>query len=373
MNRVVDGMPVTAASVAERMTRGRQWGAESLVLVLEGFAIRLRSNDGALLQRLRRYFAPVVGDGNLPADVTVLIVEAPATDLDLSFADWTREPGKTGRKDAYVDLPDGRVIRKVRTGMVFLQSSEHRIARGPCTACESQVINFIVSQYMNHLQQRGALICHASGLVLDGRCLAIAGLSGGGKSTLNLMLMEDPESRFLTNDRLFLSTGPSGITARGIPKLPRINPGTILGNPRLHPMLPPERRAALEAMPAGALWALEEKHDVDIAALYGADRIALSAPLSAFLVLNWRRDSGAPCRIDTVDLASRPDLLGAIMKSPGPFFQSLAGDFIADDADLTPGPYLAMLRDRPIYEASGSIDFDAAMEFCLSLLREGDG
>ena len=45
----------------------------------------------------------------------------------------------------------------------------------------------------------------------------------------------------------------------GIPKLPRINPGTALNNPSLRSILSPERRAELEGVDAGELWSLEEK------------------------------------------------------------------------------------------------------------------
>ena len=118
-------------------------------------------------------------------NATRLIVEALEVRLVLSatgfdfggahdgpeFIDWAREPGKTGRKDSYLDLDGGRLVRKVRTGMVFLQSAGERIAAGPCLRYDNQVINFINAQYMNWLQNQGWLICHASGLVTGGRCL----------------------------------------------------------------------------------------------------------------------------------------------------------------------------------------------------------
>jgi len=63
--------------------------------------------------------------------------------MDFDFKDWTREFGKSGRKDSYVDIEDARLIHKVRTGMVFLQSSDQKIAAGPCLQNDNQVINFI--------------------------------------------------------------------------------------------------------------------------------------------------------------------------------------------------------------------------------------
>ena len=76
---------------------------------------------------------------------------------------------------------------------------------------------------MNWLQRQGWLICHASALVYKDKGFGIAGFSGGGKSTLMLHLMANPEMSYLTNDRLFIHNTAEGVLSRGIPKLPRVN------------------------------------------------------------------------------------------------------------------------------------------------------
>ena len=63
--------------------------------------------------------------------------------------------------------------------------------------------------------------------------------------------------------------------------------------------------------------------------------------------------------LQRVDLAERHDLLGAIMKSPGPFYQYADGSFYQDDMSFDEQAYLNTLKEIPVYEASGSIDFDA--------------
>ena len=116
------------------------------------------------------------------ADIEVIAVERPALDIEESlgvrFVDWAREPGKKGRKDAYVDLTDGRLVRKVRTGLLFLQRDGAVIAAGPCRQHPNQVINFVNAQYMNRLQQQGWLICHAAALTANERAIGFAGFSG---------------------------------------------------------------------------------------------------------------------------------------------------------------------------------------------------
>lgn len=337
----------------------------ALTLQLGECALRLSSNSAALIDRLARYFAHVTGTPG-ENDIEVVAIEREAPTLDVEFVDWKREPGKTGRKDSYCDLPGARLVRKVRTGMLFLQSESERIAAGPCLRHDNQVINFVNAQYMNWLQQRGWLICHAAGLVHQGQALGIAGFSGGGKSTLMLNMLENPAVNYLTNDRLFVRRAPDRVEAVGIPKLPRINPGTIVHSRRLQPLIPAGERETLLAMPGEALWQLEEKYDVMIDELYGRDRITPHATLGAFLVLNWRRDSAQPLQLQRVDLAARTDLLGAIMKSPGPFYQHADGRFHLDSAPFDEQAYLDVLTGTAVFEAAGRIDFDRLAERCLA-------
>jgi len=355
-------MNINAHDIAERMYQDTELCDGEVVLDLQGYRIGLRSNSPELLETLGIYFAHTLGQG--PADLTVTAIEREANDYGCNFTDWKREPGKTGRKDAYVDLADARLVQKVRTGMVFLQHPDHPIAAGPCLQNDNQVINFINAQYMNHLQQNNALICHASGLCANGKTLGIAGFSGGGKSTLMLHLMAHKGTQYLTNDRLFLMDGK----AIGIPKLPRVNPGTMLHDENLIDLLPADRRAELETLSPAELWDIEEKYDVFVEDVYGDGKIVDQAPIKHFLILNWKRDASTPCDIQEVKLMERKNLLDAVMKSPGPFYQYKDGTFYQDDTRLDAAPYLEQLKDVKVFEATGRIDFDYAQEFCLQHL-----
>ena len=363
-------IPADAAAAANLLIGQARTLDRPLSFSANGLNLVIRSNSQALLDRLDAYFA------HLPPTPTkepleIIAVERPVMETGLPFTDWRREPGKTGRKDAWVDLADGRLLLKVRTGMLFLQSEGQRVAAGPCLTHDNQLINFINSQIMNRLQQQGWLICHAAALGREGGALALAGFSGGGKSTLMLKLLESPEYAYLTNDRLFLKAEEAGVEAVGIPKLPRINPGTLIHNPRLAPLLSEARRQELMALPKPALWELEEKHDVDVAGLYGADRIDTSTPrpLAALVILNWSRESTQPTRLEPVDLNHRKDLLPAVMKSPGPFYQDTEGRFQRDDDPLPEARYLQMFQPVKVFEASGRIDFDRLVSLCSDLVE----
>jgi len=356
--------PASVVGAARALRGETELSDETLHLGLGACRLRVRSNAPELITLLRGYFAHVAAEPGEP-DLDIVAIEREPPDLGLKFIDWKREPGKTGRKDAYVDLAEGRLVLKVRTGMVFLQSQSERIAAGPCIRYDNQVINFINAQYMNWLQNQECLICHASGLVKDDRCLAIAGLSGGGKSTLMLRLMDDPSVSYLTNDRLFVHPANDHCEAIGIPKLPRINPGTIVHNKALHGLMSDEQRQMFLAMPSAELWSVEDKYDVHVEQVYGEYRIRARAPLHAFLVLNWDRDTDMPLQVARVDLEDRKGLLGAIMKSPGPFYQFSDGSFFTDTMELNEQAYLRALDGVAIYEASGNVDFDDMSQRCI--------
>ena len=346
---------------------------ERLMLGLEDCTLALCSNSSALIEELREYFGAYVVDEGV-ADIEVIAVERPALDieeaLDVRFVDWAREPGKQGRKDAYADLTDGRLVRKVRTGLLFLQRDGLVIAAGPCRQHPNQVINFVNAQYMNRLQQQGWLICHAAASTANERAIGFAGFSGRGKSTLMLHLMEEPGVGYLTNDRLFIRRQDESVRARGIPKLPRVNPGTIIGNPQLHGLISQVEHDHFAAMPRDQLWELEQKHDVHIDRVYGPGRIGPESPLSAFVVLNWQRDESSIATLDQIELAERGDLLATIMKSPGPFYQYSDGHFHADDTAFDDTAYLQALHGVPVFEVTGGIDFPGISARVAELLTQ---
>ena len=341
---------------------------ERLCLRLQHYRLAIRSNSAALLQRLQMYFAHLLEPSCDQVRAEVIAIERGLIDTNLAFADWKREPGKTGRKDAIHDFTGGRLVCKVRTGMLFLQSEQALVAAGPCVEYDNQVINFINSQFLNWLQHDGCLLCHAAALSRQGRGLAIAGLSGGGKSTLMLNLLEDQATAFVSNDRLLLRLQQGEARVTGIPKLPRINPGTIVNNPRLFPLIDADSREKLLQMDKNELWKLEQKYDVDITALFGPGRIQHETGLHRFLVLNWQHDAAEQVQISRVDLAQRRDLLAAIMKPSGPFYVDAAGRFNTDDAMPDASDYVAALEPVQVFEATGRVDFAHLGKLCVDRL-----
>ncbi len=344
---------LSAANVLEQLDLAVA-GEEAFSLKVGEIGIRVLCPE-PLRGKLMTYFDDALSDE--AGAVTVHLLPNQSLTPEPAWTDWLREGGKVGRKDAVCDLDGARLIRKVRSGVTFFQSFNRAVAFGPLEQNESTVINFINTQILNIALREGWQLAHAAAVTNGERTLAISGLSGGGKSTSILRLMDIDALSFLSNDRVLMKGGAPA-RALGIPKQPRINPGTILGNPRLAGMLTEARVAELNAMAPADLWSLEQKHDLVIRDVYGAGRVRFDGPLTDFWVLNWSHTSEQNTRITEVDLASRPDLLQAIMKSPGPFYQHTDGSFELNGNAPDPAPYLEALNSVRVCEVSGKVDFD---------------
>ena len=360
------GSALTAAALFSALAT-RYPPSHELGLNVGGVTLLVRSNRATLIAELAAYFADLTAPPAPPADLSVVAIEAEPPHLPLAFRDWPREPGKVGKKERYADLPDGRVVLKSRTGMQFLLSKNGLMAVGPCLANVNQVINFMISEYIGKRLGEGWALCHAAAVALDGQGIGIAARAGGGKSTLALHLMSAGLS-FVSNDRLLVRGAGAFSEAAGVPKMPRVNPGTLLHNPDLRRLLPNERRLALERLSPSELWRLEEKYDVLVRDVYGPGRCLYRAPLRALIVLNWAHDASGPACFEHVRLAERLDLLDLIMKSPGVFHHDARGRGTPATDRPDPGAYVRALANVVVYEATGKAEFDVGVGFCRRLL-----
>lgn len=356
----------------ERLTAGRHT-PHVVRLALPDCPLDLATNDLDLVAKLIRYFGPLVdrSPNPPPAAIRVVALEGPEVHIDLPFEAKSPDPGKRRIKEESIDLADGRIVRKRLTGMHFLFGGAENFAVGPCTPNDNQIINFINNRYMQRCIAGGALLCHAAGVAQGTRGLAMAGFAGMGKSTLSLHTLALGHN-FVSNDRLMLrrvarpsQAGPGSVEMLGIPKLPRVNPGTVLNNPALAPVMSTVEREAAARLPIEELWHLEQKYDIFLDDCFGPNRFQLAAEMSGLVMLNWRRDGG-PLAIHRVDLAERPDLVDAFRKSLGLFYDG------PDAAERERAqPYVEIMRGCPVFEFTGGVDFDAAAKACDRFLRTG--
>ena len=337
---------------------GRQPLERSLLLDFGEAVVDLKTNSAALLEELGSYFEGFIAAEDRRPSCEVLAVDMPAPDWKLDLEVRPPEPGKFKIKEEFLDFPDGRLVRKRLTDVHFLFGPGLNLALGPCLDNANQVVNFINNRLIQDELDHGALLAHAAAVSLGDRGLALAGFAGMGKSTLALHLMSRGLT-FVSNDRLLIRE--NGLM-RGVPKLPRINPGTALNNPDLASVIPNDEREIFEKMATDEIWDLEHKYDVKISECFGPGRFDLTGRLHALTILNWNRNETGP-RIRPVDLAARPDLLQAVRKDPGLFFQPQG-----HAPDYSEGAYLERLQEVAVFEITGGVDFQAAASACLDNL-----
>ncbi len=332
-------------------------------LLFGGCCIEVVSNSKELLEDLKHYYKDFVVSSD-SAHISVTAIEAPVLDMGYSYTVKQPDPGKSKIKEEYDDFLDGRIVRKRLTGMHFLFGGGQHLAVGPAVENSNQVINFINNRYIQWLVDQGYFLAHAAGIEWKGKGIGFAGFSGMGKSTLALHLMSRG-GNFISNDRLLVKKNNQSVEMLGIPKLPRINPGTALNNPDLEKVIPENEKVGFKDLTKEMLWNLEHKYDVFIDQCFGAGRFVLSADMNLLVILNWK-PNGQPPNFNLIDLNERRDLLQAFMKSLGLFYSSQDD---VGEPEVSEEAYLQQLRGCRVLEISGGVDFQKAVDACIKLIE----
>ncbi len=307
------------------------------------FAIDVVSEDERLIARLNSYysnFAPTNGSVKKPVRLLHAVVGHEAVPSSVELVPW----GTKG-KESYCDIGSRRLIRKDRTGALIVLGGATWRMTGDLHREFSQLLNVICSaDGVWLLEQTGGAMFHASAAVQGGKAIAIIGQSGSGKSSVTVRLLEHGFD-FLTNDRLMVSSRRGRVVADGLPKLPRVNPGTLLASKHTRHVVDAKSRKAYERLKPADLWMIEEKHDLDVRKTLRR-RWLLSAPLACALVLDWRGDG--PTTLQRLSAGGAVDAIRATTKSFGPFDKRLG---MRSDSAL-----LELAQKVPVFRVSGKVD-----------------
>ncbi|MFP4452831.1 MAG: HprK-related kinase B [Desulfobacterales bacterium] len=333
---------------------------------MDDCVITVSANEQRITGYLKDYLSPFLVEDKAAANIHITVHQCPAPEIRHSLTKHIPEPGKARIKEAFAEITNGRIVKKLQTGMVFVFGGGVHLAAGPCMENINQVINFINNRFIESKLDQGGLLAHAAGVCLQNTGLALAGFSGTGKSSLALKIVSRGAD-FTSNDRLILMKTKNGSHMIGVAKHPRVNPGTLLNNADLAGILPAAETARYGRMDTQDLWAVDEKYDVRIQDVFVKSRFVLKAPLSALVILNWKL-SNAPADIRAVDPANRPDLLPALIKAPGVFY--LSENYRVGATNPQP-EYIQALSSCDVFEISGGVDFEYAADFFMQYLGAG--
>lgn len=308
------GIRPTVAGLYHRLTEGIDL-SESLQLLLPDCCVEVRTESTSLRNELTFHFVNFVARDRVEPDIVVTAVDTPEPDLGLNFMVARRVRGGARTGEEFVTLRDGRVVRHCRTRMQFLFGGEHHLAIGPCLANDDQVVEFVISRYIQYALQRSHLLASAAAVKAGGRYLAISDVSFAGPSSLAPRLLACGAS-LVSRNRLLIRRR-NGLEMVGMPEAPPLE----------------------------------------------SDRVDLVAPMGGLVLLDGRGDD-TPLRIERVDLGARRELLGAFMRPAGLYCWTPP----EDSPDLGQQAYLDTLSDCPVFECRGRLDSERWSEACVSLV-----
>src|SRR6266446_2419437 len=333
----------------------------SLSLCFAEVPVRVKTNDPEILARLASYFRRYVVSGPPPlAEISLIQGSVPVSG---EFVDVVRDGGRRP-KEATQEIAGGRLVLKRVTGVVIGLWPGGAFAVGDIRTHLNQGINLVNNCYARVVLRRGHVLLHASAVTRKERTAVLAGPPGAGKSTSALHLVE-AGFRCLSNDRVLAKPLPEWVEVLGYPKQPRVNPGTLLGHPRLATRLASDDRAALRALLPAELWELERKSDVDLDEIYGPGTFELRGRMEALVLLKWRRD-GQGFLARPISAAAALDDLPLVYKNLGAF-----------DLDRSPGStvtaderarFEALFRRVIVLEVTWGVDFEALVLTISGLL-----
>lgn len=321
--------------------------------------MKLNFNQRKLAEIIEEYFKYFLTD-ETNFDVEIFAAQTKIAEYTLE----ERKPRNAKPKERYYDTIDGRIIRKVLTGMVFMMSGGDNLALGPCIENSNQVINFINNRYIDIMLKKDCLLYHAAAVHSKTRGLGCVGFSNTGKSTLALHLLRHGFD-FVSNDRLMVKSTRGILEMYGVIKYPRINPGTIITIADIEDLIPKEKRDGLKRLPQRELWNLDEKYDLFFEAYFKNSKFCLNTTMDGLVVLNWKHNN-TPLKIDQIDIETREDLLPTFMKSLGVFHTG------AKTLDHSKEAYTKQLRNIQVFEVTGGVDFPKTAQYFADFLRKGE-
>jgi HprK-related kinase B len=196
------------------------------------FQILVETNSLRAASRLQSYFRAYRAAPAGAPDMRLRVVSARPEYDETRMREWERAAGKRPPKESFYDAGNTRYILKNRTGMLIALREDEAAIVGDVNRHLNQAVNLIGTLFGLSLVDKGYAMLHASAVVradVD-EAMIFLGNSGSGKSSLALQLIERGGFDYLSNDRVLLKARQDGVHVVGLPKKPRVNPGTLLAS-----------------------------------------------------------------------------------------------------------------------------------------------
>lgn len=346
----------------------------TLLLDLHGVKIQVNTDSDEVARLLSRYYTDYLvegpagqgdGDPQYRVDAYQQWIKVDPDELAIYV-----EKGKTKPKEAFLDDSESglRLMLKVRSGVLALLGRGHIRVAGDLAGYVNQLNNIINAVFIIDRMDAGYTLFHASALACGDRGVIVSGRSGAGKSSAAIWTLDHGIS-IISNDRLLArrpaGAGPADIPMLGVPKKPRINPGTIVGNPKLHGMMPADELARFQAMPMEELWHVEQKYDLDVKTVFGPEAEKATAMLHAAFFIDWTV-GGGDYHCNLLPAERYPEFYGAVFKDGGVFDLKNTETSLKSEHEAE---YERVLEGIPVYHVTGGVSFEALVQSILDCAR----
>ncbi len=342
-----------------------------LLLDLHGVKIQVNTDSEEVAGLLRDYYADYLDGGEAEPGAYRIDAHQRWITVDQEELTVYVEQGKTKPKEAFLDDPDTglRLMLKVRSGVLALLGRGHIRVAGDLVGFINQLNNIINAVFIIDRMDAGYTLFHASALCRGDRGMIVSGRSGAGKSSAAIWTLDHGIS-IISNDRLLARRSPGAgggaIPMLGVPKKPRINPGTIVGNPKLHGMMPADELARYQAMPMEELWHVEHKYDLDVKSVFGPEAERATASLHAAFFIDWDVKSRDDYRCDLLPPERYPEFYRAVFKDGGVFDLKNRETSFKPEHEVE---YARVLEGIPVYHVTGGVSFESLVESILQSAR----
>ncbi|MFP4000142.1 MAG: hypothetical protein ACLFUN_09890, partial [Desulfobacterales bacterium] len=130
---------------------------------MDDCVITVSANEQRITGYLKDYLSPFLVEDKAAANIHITVHQCPAPEIRHSLTKHIPEPGKARIKEAFAEITNGRIVKKLQTGMVFVFGGGVHLAAGPCMENINQVINFINNRFIESKLDQGGLLAHAAG------------------------------------------------------------------------------------------------------------------------------------------------------------------------------------------------------------------